>query len=142
MAQIAELAEALSYDVITARFAAASEAKSDASAEADLMKEVLKYKISHDTTGVNRTSVAHEASGETLNTAVRTIGPYRVQIKDTLSSGFNVNGLRERLQADIAQALAEGDTQVSRRDQLRAMLILLDEFKTYTKSERFDISTI
>jgi hypothetical protein len=142
MADITELANTLSYDVITSRYAAASERVSDAKAELDLMKGVLKYKVAHETEGNQRTSTPHEASGETLNTTIRTIGAYRVQLRESMSTSFNVEGLRETLQAKIAEALVEGDSQVSRRDMLRELLAMLDGYKVYKKSEKFDISTV
>lgn len=141
MARIEEIAGQLSYQELAIRYAVASESKSDATAEIALLKDVLNYKLSHETEGVDRSSKLHEASGEQLSTLVFNIGPYKAQIKEGITAGFDSNTLIERLQAMIAETIAQGDRQVSRRDLLREVMQLVDSCKTYSKRETTEITT-
>jgi hypothetical protein len=140
MARIEEIAGQLSYQELAIRYAVASESKSDATAEIALLKDVLNYKLSHETEGVDRSSKLHEASGEQLSTLVFNIGPYKAQVKEGITAGFDSNALIERLQAMIAETTAQGDRQVSRRELLREVVQLVNSCKTYTKKETTEIT--
>lgn len=140
MARIEEIAEHLSYQELAIRYAVASENKSEATAEIALLKDVLNYKISHEAEGVNRSTKLHEISGEQLSTLTFEIGPYKAQIKEGITASFDSNALIERLQAMIAETIAQGDSQVSRRDLLREMMQLINSCKSFSKKSTTEIT--
>lgn len=141
MTNIEEMAQQISYEELAIRYAVASESKSEATAEIALLKEVLRQKLSTQTEGINRTTKLHEASGNQLSTLTFEIGPYKVRIKEGVTASFNSDGLIERLQAMIAETVALGDTQVSRRELLREIMQLVNSSRVFTNKETTEITT-